>query len=47
MKLYDIVFILLLCATLFFVDINKQFLQGVATAAVAAWYIFRRMAGKC
>ena len=43
MKICDIAFITLICISLCFVDINKQFIQGVATATVAAWYLIRRM----
>ena len=43
MKIYDVIFISLICISLFYVDINKQFIQGVVTTAVAAWYLVRRM----
>ena len=46
MSWIDSIFVILLCVTMFFVDINKQFCQGAATAAVAAWYVFRRVNGK-
>ncbi len=46
MKICDIIFVILVCISVSFVDINKQFFQGVVTTGIAAWYISRRIAGK-